>query len=248
MNYQQDKKLLEALQGKRVAIVGPSPHLMGKEIGALIDSYDLVCRVNEVHPTGYETDYGNRTDIVFHNCGSRFIDIFGERLLAKSIISKYLKYVICPCVKATGADNHWHTWPDTFQSEVVNNFQKINIFNIPFHWIGMQNYRYVYNLFGSEPITGQSAIIMLLEHEVEELFITGFSFYAQGELPKHVHRPGHTMPDLKSIPCGDSSHPQTPQKKTFVKNILKNYQECIIIDSTLNDILNCNHPNILELE
>ena len=69
MDYQLNKDLLSILKGKRVAIVGPSPHLMGHNIGELIDSYDIVCRVNEVHPTGYESDYGDRTDIVFHNCG-----------------------------------------------------------------------------------------------------------------------------------------------------------------------------------
>ena len=95
-----------------MAIVGPSPHLIDTKFGNVIDSYDIVCRVNEVHPTGFDRDYGNRTDVIFHNCGTRFIDTFAQRLQAKSIISKYLKMVICPCVKSVGADNDWPRWPD----------------------------------------------------------------------------------------------------------------------------------------
>ena len=102
LDYKQNDELLSILKDKKVAVVGPSPHLMGSKLGKLIDSYDLVCRINEVHPTGYEEDYGSNTDIVFHNCGTAFIDTFGDRLLAKSIISKYLKFVVCPCVIIIG--------------------------------------------------------------------------------------------------------------------------------------------------
>ena len=87
INYETNQSLLKLIQGKRVVIVGPSPHLIDTKFGDVIDSYDIVCRVNEVHPTGFEKDYGNRTDVIFHNCGTRFIDTFGQRLQTKSMIS-----------------------------------------------------------------------------------------------------------------------------------------------------------------
>ena len=127
INYLCDEKLIKLFRDKKVAVVGPSPHLIDKSIGEKIDSYDIVCRINEVHPTGFEVDYGNRTDVVFHNCGTRFIEAFGDRLVEKAFISKYLKYVICPAVKATGADN-FILWPSDFESPVVQNFNKINVF------------------------------------------------------------------------------------------------------------------------
>lgn len=246
MSYQIDKKLLDFLKDKKVAIVGPSPHLIGKNKGDIIDSYDIVCRVNEVHPTGYESDYGNRTDIVFHNCGTRFIDTFGQRLVEKSIISKYLRYIICPCVKSVGTDN-WPTWPDDYISPVVDNFQRINIFNTPFYWIGIQNYRLVYNLFGSEPNAGQTAIFMLLNHHVEELLITGFSFYAQGNTPALAHRPGHTNKDLEAEPIGELGHTQGNQKDCFKLKIYEEFKDKIRVDSYLNELLSLNHKNILDL-
>lgn len=246
MQYQKDEKLLNLLKGKRVAIVGPSPHLIGTGAGKEIDSYDLVCRVNEVHPTGYEEDYGNKTDIVFHNCGTRFIDVFAQRLLEKSIISKYLKYVICPCVKATGPDN-WQGWPAHIVSPVVANFNKINIFNIPFHWIGLHNYREIFGQVGTEPNAGQTAITMLLKHDVEELLVTGFSFYAQGNHSSTSHRPGHTNKGLENEDIGEPGHKQAPQKIYFKDYILKNHGHQLRLDSYISELLGCEHRNTLEL-
>tara|TARA_Y100001963_G_scaffold159287_1_gene262345 strand:- start:21560 stop:22303 length:744 start_codon:yes stop_codon:yes gene_type:complete len=247
MQYQPNEELLNILKDKRVAIVGPSPHLIGRNIGDLIDSYDIVCRVNEVHATGYEADYGDRTDIIFHNCGGAFIDIFGERLVAKSIISKYLKFVVCPCVKNNGADNNWASWPDDYESQVVANFKKVNIFNIPFHWIGMKNYKQVYGIYGVEPNAGQVAILMLLEHGVKELFVTGFSFYQQGDMPANSHRPGHTNRGREQVAVGNLSHPQGPQIQAFKQTVLKNYEDRIILDSYLNALLQCEHSNVVEI-
>jgi len=236
MNYQPNEGLLRLFKNKRVVIVGPSPHLIGGGTGAIIDSYDVVCRVNEVHPTGYEEDYGARTDVVFHNCGTRFNDVFGQRLIEKSIISKYLKCVICPTVKAVGPD-HWQQWPDNYTSPVVENFRKINVFNIPFYWIGMKNYRLVYDIFGTEPNAGQVAIYMLLKHEVKELFITGFSFYAQGDHPSLSHRPGHTNRGLEKEIIGNPGHAQAPQVNVFKNKIMNEYASKIVLDSYLSNLL-----------
>ena len=247
MNYQPDQELLKLFSNKRVALVGPSPHLIGKNVGNEIDKYDIVCRVNEVHPTGYEKDYGNRTDVVFHNCGTRFIEGFGQRLIEKSLISKYLKYVICPSIKATGADN-FTNWSENFQSPVVENFNRINIFNTPFHWIGVENYKLVHNLFGVEPNAGQTAILMLLAHQVSELLITGFSFYAQGDTPQISHRPGHTNKGLEQELIGNPGHPQGPQKECFRDKIFASHKDRIRVDSYLNELLLLNHINLLDLE
>jgi len=245
IQYQKDEKLLNLLEDKRVVIVGPSPHLMEKGIGKIIDSYDLVCRINEVHPTNYEKDYGNRTDIIFHNCGTKFINMFGERLCTKAYISKYIKYVICPCVKAVGPDD-WQRWPSDFISPVVKNFNEINVFNLPFHWIGMQNYKMIYDEVGSEPNAGQTAITMLMNHNIKELLIVGFSFYAQGNEPRLSHRPGHTNKGLENELIGEPGHKQEPQISYF-RNILKCYGHQIQIDSYLNSILDYNHTNVLDI-
>ena len=39
--------LEKLVKNKRVALVGPSPHLVGSNLGDKIDSFDIVCRINE---------------------------------------------------------------------------------------------------------------------------------------------------------------------------------------------------------
>ena len=163
------------------------------------------------------------------------------------MISRSLKFVICPSVKSVGTDNDWPNWPEDKQSDVVNNFKRINVFNTPFSWIGLKNYRRVYDLFGTEPNAGQASIIILLEHAVKQLLITGFSFYQQGDMPEQSHRPGHTQKGRENTPCGNSSHKQGPQIKAFTQKTLKRYGDRIIIDSKLNGILKCNHTNVVDL-
>ena len=237
MNYTPNNKLLKIFKNKRVAIVGPSPHLIGTKSGSAIDQYDIVCRVNEVTATGYEEDYGTRTDVVFHNCGTRFINIFKERLESADHISKDLKHVVCPCVKATGSDNNWSSWPDDHVSPVVENFDSINLYDIPFSWIGIPNYREIYNFFGCEPNAGQTAIMMILKHQAKELLITGFSFYAQGNTPAQSHRPGHTNKGLENELIGNPGHQQAPQLAVFKNKILKEFAPNISLDSYLKKML-----------
>jgi hypothetical protein len=60
----RNNKLFEkVLEGKSVAVVGNGPSEIGKGKGAEIDSHDVVIRFNNYRTTGYEKDYGSRTDI-----------------------------------------------------------------------------------------------------------------------------------------------------------------------------------------
>lgn len=64
-------RFVDLLDGKRVALVGPSEGLyLRHESGAEIDSFDLVVRMNPGWPTTQEYHHitGNRTDILIHCC------------------------------------------------------------------------------------------------------------------------------------------------------------------------------------
>jgi len=58
----------ETFQGRTVAVVGGAPNTVGKNWGAIIDSHDLVVRINLLTSLGREGDLGNRTDIRFIGC------------------------------------------------------------------------------------------------------------------------------------------------------------------------------------
>ena len=56
-------KLFEIIKNKRVAIVGPSSSLENKNMGSLIDTYDIV-KINNFSNLP-SSDYGNKIDILF---------------------------------------------------------------------------------------------------------------------------------------------------------------------------------------
>ena len=68
-DYTKDPVLKNILDGKRVAIVGPSAHLIGENLGDYIDSFDVVVRVGFLEEPSEKTakDYGGRTDIIIHS-------------------------------------------------------------------------------------------------------------------------------------------------------------------------------------
>ena len=71
IDIQINDNLLRLVENKRVIILGPAPYLVGSGAAKEIDDYDVVCRVNDIiPPLSLRPDYGNRTDIMFHNFGT----------------------------------------------------------------------------------------------------------------------------------------------------------------------------------
>lgn len=58
--------LFDLIEDKNVAIVGPSSYLKGKKLGNLIDSYDIVIKINRFESLPSE-DFGYKVDILFSN-------------------------------------------------------------------------------------------------------------------------------------------------------------------------------------
>ncbi|MBR6364374.1 MAG: glycosyltransferase family 29 protein [Alphaproteobacteria bacterium] len=68
------KKRFESMikRAKSVAIVGRSPILIGKKLGAEIDSHDIVIRFNMADVSGkYKTDFGIKNDVMVINCWNK---------------------------------------------------------------------------------------------------------------------------------------------------------------------------------
>ena len=86
-------ELENLIPNKTTIIVGPSPHLKGKNMGNFIDSFDLVVRINELGiRKEYFTDYGSRTDVAFLSLTEESLRVY-KKMLEKV---KYLKY-LCQC-------------------------------------------------------------------------------------------------------------------------------------------------------
>jgi len=174
----KDKNLKNIISGKKVIVVGPATYLVGKEQGNIIDSYDVVVRPNQFSvPDKLHCDYGSRTDVMFHNCGTPWMVGFKEQIENNPIDFDNLKMVVCPTIKADHSEGNFLSWPDDHKSACATNFNQVNRNDIPFYWIGVGDYKKLFSNIGCEPYTGMLTIMMLSEYEPKELHVTGFDFY-----------------------------------------------------------------------
>jgi hypothetical protein len=218
--------LFSILKGKSVVIVGPSIHLVGKNGGAEIDSYDVVVRVGELYPIGAENDYGRRTDVFvnslnFHAPSQINFEI--QRMKRENInIIKQIKCVICP-----------QQILDDAGTNTIDNFRSIKEFDdIPICHIGDEQYWTIRKEIGTKPNTGMMVIPILLKYNVKKLFITGYSFYSQGNFSNCCYRGGYVG---ITDPMNPTGHSQPPQIEYFRKLLREN--ENIKIDFYLRTLL-----------
>ena len=153
----ESERYADVLRNRRVAIVGAADTIVGKGHGAVIDSYDIVVRINSqwpVQPT-LKRDYGSRTDVLYHCCN-------GESPVANLHVPAFesLRYVwyegnvespqlVALCREREVPAGCY----DEFRNEL------------------MQRLR-------TRPNTGTLAIAHLLTTDLAELYVTGFSFFS----------------------------------------------------------------------
>lgn len=189
---------LKDFQDKRVAIVGPSPHLMGTGYGQTIDEYDLVCRVHDYYFKDNTEDYGTRCDII-SNC---FIFHHMKKLLEEKEMVNESKYIISAGLKM---------WNAGLAEELGEKLEPEYI-HIPDFWL--------YKLFtriGTIGNTGYNTINIMRKFPVKEIHVCGISFYMQ----KDPYKKSYTNPVHKhKNPDPHKVHDQEKQKQHFLK-ILK---------------------------
>ena len=166
-NLNNSKDYHNYISNKRITIVGPSASIKGTEQGKLINSYDLVIRLNKALPLpkNMYNDVGSRTDILYNNMNQS--DYPGENVLDPVMFKRNgVKYVCSP-------------YPPVhpFESDIIS-YIKMNKNQIPFHFVNYNTYKNTMTLLnGSRPYTGLSAIIDVLSSDIKELYITGMDFY-----------------------------------------------------------------------
>jgi hypothetical protein len=177
IDIQINPDLLSLVEDKRVAIIGPAPYLKGRRMGSMFDNYDIIVRPNNFHiDKSLVKDYGSRTDVMFHNFGGAFMTGLKKLIENHPEDFKKLKMMGCLALKNYGADPHL-SWDDDYVSGVVENFNHINANNTPFYWIGVKDYKKIYNKIGEEPNTGILALTVLSSYPLKEIFVSGFTFY-----------------------------------------------------------------------
>jgi len=241
IGQQSNYRLTEYLKGKRVVLVGPSPHLKGQKLGKVIDGYDVVCRVNEVSPFGLEEDYGSRTDIIFHACHKDGVGNFITSLKKMGSKLKDTEFLIAPQRTA-----------DPYVKE--GRYKKaLSGVGCSIKFLSMDDW--FWNLcseqVGTHPNTGILAMLLLARSALKELFITGFSFYVQGWKPEERHHKayieygGDAPTNRVEISSG---HPQHQQRWWFRNKFLSANKDLVKVDSYLDCMLRLQHHNVHPLK
>lgn len=182
------KKYKNFLKGKRVALVGPSNSTEGTNQHDLIESYDIVIRLNDgyVLPKMYSEDIGERTDILYTSTRKNIYfgkeEIYDEKTgkFKNKILRKFNRQFKWISI-ASASTHKSHALsirdiPKKFRPAVYFVEESVYQKAKKGAWrLRKRNGKQV----SRKITTGFVAICDLLQYEIEELYITGLTFYRQ---------------------------------------------------------------------
>ena len=208
------------ISGKRVAVVGPAGYISEFKHKDLIESYDIVMRFNAVLPIhdNMIQYIGSRTDILCNgldndplSCGKYNSKLWSEL---------GVKWVLCPY------------WPHIhYQLKCAKNFTQHNNGLIPTHFTDEQSFRKVNDAMNTRPNTGLLGVMYLLNNNIKEMFLTGFSFGKGKQYYSGYKEKYHDY----SSPIVTLHNQQ--QQLTYFRNQYQKYKDIINVDSTLKELL-----------
>lgn len=239
-----NESLLSLVENKDVVLIGPAPYLIDSSRGPEFDSADIIVRPNEIiPPKNLRKDYGNRTDILFCNFGTPWMPGIKRKIALDDHEQhfKNLKLVVGSAIKADHSEGNFLSWPDEYISAVPSNFQNINKYNLPFYWIGVQDYKKIYSNIRVEFNTGIAAITILLSYPIKSLKLAGFTFYKGGNKYEDIYYQGHMdKQDIKGRTFGyDSGHGYyaNVMQLQYFKYLYATYKDILIIDEQIIQII-----------
>ena len=164
---------LEGLcKGKSVALIGPSGHLSGTRLGAKIDSFEVVIRFNGLPKPKDWLDYGSRTDVLFLNMGTNYIEPFREELRFSGLEQEQISLIYCPKLEFdTRERNHQGA-----SESVFDNYSLLG-WNIAFQKMPDTEVNHLSKILGGYPTVGAMGILKVSSLGAKSIFVSGFSFY-----------------------------------------------------------------------
>jgi hypothetical protein len=174
LNTNRDK-YIEYLRGKRVVIVGPAPTIVGSQQKDLINSFDVVVRLNKAVPMP-ETllaDIGTRTDVLY-NCMNPSEECGGQ-LNVKDLRKHGVKFLVSPYAPIITTDKRYIR----FKTDIYNYLTHNPVDDLSISHIDPVYFKQLLKIM-KLPNTGVNAILDLLAADISELYITGFTFFKGG--------------------------------------------------------------------
>ncbi len=225
MECPQDSKEIKLkyskfLEDKRVVVVGPSPHIIESNNGDLIDSYDIVVRVNRGYIISRENEkhLGLRTDILYDAMQPQ------KGGITTMPIDKFKNQLKWVCASYPGKKHFQHILD--FQKKVKNKIS-FHIVDVSF-WLDLKDIMRV-------PHGGTIAILDLLRYNIKELFVTGITFYKTTDKNGMYYYDGYHRKPKKRKPTKTSKHDPKKQFK-YIRNIYKKDRR-LKVDNILGKIL-----------
>lgn len=221
------------VENKKVAIIGPSPSILEKKNGKLIDSYDIVIRIKKGFPVQeyLKKNLGSKTDILCSHLklpqnNLEFCDLI--KLHKSNCKMIYMPYpiTIAPFDKFyTNFINHYNKF--------LTSFKISNSIEISYNY---NNYDYfqLCEEMDTTPTTGIAMIIELLKHNFKELFITGFTFRLDGYYSDYKTKEEDKESYIRTF-INRQIH-NTANEAKYLKPLLLN-KDNIVLDDKLYEIL-----------
>ncbi len=184
MIYNQNKihkRFKNYINNKRIVIVGPSPSILNKEEGELIDNFDIIIRIKKSVPIDKKLHkyIGSRTDIL---CTHLKIKQNNFDYKSLDIISNQLKYIYMPFPLISPFDNFFNSFTNYYSEYLkIKKKQPILIYYInKDDNIEFTNYLNQCKILDTTPTTFAALLIDILRYDFTELYITGFTFRKDG--------------------------------------------------------------------
>jgi hypothetical protein len=245
----ENKEYNDFVSGKKVAIVAHATSIVGTGMGSTIDSYDLVIRLNDSLPIPEELkpDIGTRCDILYswfprHTSGGN------KSTITLDFLKDMISWVCCPHplevvsgISETAEKNsilvgcgaiktnynaflsHQHELNSTLLSRITDPYKY-------FERLGEMN--------SGMPNTGFATVWDLLNFDVIEIFMAGFTFMLGGNYKQYWAAPFTEKQILKQPTFSYTSgvkHCIYPQLR-YLK-ILMERDSRIKVDAVLKEIL-----------
>ena len=182
-----DKKILDKykkyLKGKRVALVGPAWHTKNTKQHDLIESYDVVVRLNDgfLFAENFKEDLGDRTDIIYISLSMLQ---FKQKMFTKKKLIDIKEDV--KWISITSASVHKSC---AMRLLNVDKNKRPSVYCVEKDRYGDVR-KMVKNAKKKESnkkklTAGMVSIYDLLQYEIKELYITGITFYHKGNVKKN---------------------------------------------------------------
>jgi GR25 family glycosyltransferase involved in LPS biosynthesis len=244
-DYTDIKEFYNFLKNKKVAIIGPSPSVRKTKNGKFIENnYDVIVRVNKhwKHDPSLNEYIGERTDILY-NCMDYRDDCGGN------IDIDYIKDKIQFVVSSINYNfnNKKHRDSQFHGKSFLNwyyHFHKNNRNRVKFIPMSSSIYDDFDKKADTRINTGLMAIFHILNFDIKELYIKGFSFFLDGYLTDYRNVINNELCNSESESTkkvfdylnASKNHDQEKQWKLF-KEVYSTKKNIITLDDTLQEIV-----------